>query len=373
MKKYLLLPLFLVAIVLTVVKCNSTDPEDKTEPETEAAPVTIFDKVLYYDGYAETVSEPVPEGTIRVSNSQYAAKIPESFIKSINNKLEMKVVVKAACDNYDRIGNVFLSLINKGEDYDKSKIVGQIEIARFITPFMDKNKTPDEVPYNFTIDNIARLLADSDYNTKYDFWLELDIFGVPYAANQQISGCSGRNDVFYGSLTLTPGAKNSDKPSQYLLPVADYIKLNNYNCTDEVGKTIMSFTNDIPTDLKNAKIYIITSNHGANSGGEEYNRRSHYVYFDNKLIDTYIPGGKSCEPYRQYNTQRNGIYGNSAMTDAEWASFSNWCPGDAIPIRVYELGDLQKGSHTFRFEVPDAKFVGKQGEIPLSAYIQGEK
>jgi hypothetical protein len=373
MKKYLLLPLFLIVLIFTIVKCNSTDPEDKTEPGTGASPVTIFNKVLYYDGYAGTVDQPVPEGTIRLANSRYAAKIPDDFVKNLNNKLEMKVVVKAACDNYDRIGSVFLSFVNKGESYDKSKIVSHIEIARFITPFMDKNKTPDEVPYTFTIDNIARLIADPEYNSKYDFWMELDIFGVPYAANQQITGCSGRNDVFYGTLTLTPGAKNSDKPSQYLVPVADYVQLNNYNNTDEVGKTVMSFTNTIPNDLKNAKVYIISSNHGANSGGEEYNRRTHYVYFDNKLVDSYIPGGKSCEPYRKYNTQGNGIYGKSAMSDADWASFSNWCPGDAIPIRVYDLGSLAKGSHTFKFEVPDAKFVGKQGEIPLSVYIQGEK
>ncbi|MEW6508228.1 MAG: peptide-N-glycosidase F-related protein [Bacteroidota bacterium] len=130
---------------------------------------------------------------------------------------------------------------------------------------------------------------------------------------------------------------------------------------------------ELTSIVKNAKLYLITSSHGANPGGEEYNRRDHYIYFDNKLLSVYLPGGKSCEPFRIYNTQRNGIYGTSARTDAEWISFSNWCPGDVIPIRVYHLGDLEKRKYTFRIEVPDAKFVGKQGEIPLSAYIQGDK
>ncbi|MFO7444839.1 MAG: peptide-N-glycosidase F-related protein [Ignavibacteriaceae bacterium] len=373
MKKYLLFPLSIIAVILTIITCNSTEPDEKVEPETEVSEVVLFDKVLYYDGYAEIVNEPVPEGKIRLANSRYAAKVPDSFITSINNKLEMEIVVKAACDNYDRIGSVFLTLINKGESYDRSKIVSQIELARFITPFMDKNKTPDEVPYKFNIDNIGSLFADPDYNSKFDFWMELDIFGVPYAANEQISGCAGRNDVFYGTLTLLPGEKNNDKPGQYLLPVANYVTLNNYNHTDEIGKTIISFTSEITSPVKNASIYLITSNHGANEGGEEYNRREHYLYLDNQLIEMYIPGGKSCEPFRGYNTQRNGIYGNGTRTDAEWSSFSNWCPGDVIPIRKYDIGTLSKGNHTFKFEVPDAQFVNQRGEIPLSIYIQGEK
>jgi hypothetical protein len=372
MKRHIYISLFLITLILMFAKCNSTDPDENTEPVTEASPLTLFDAVLFYDGYAATVDQPVPEGVVRIQNSRYAKKIPDSFISSINNKLTMNVTVKAACDNYDRIGSVFLSLINKGEAYDQAKIVSQIEIARFITPFMDKNKSPDEVPYTFEIDNIGRMLMDADYTSKYDFWLELDIFGVPYAANEQIAGCAGRNDTFYGTLTLVPGEKSENKNSQFLLPVANYVKLNNYNLTDEIGKTVISFTNEITSPVKNAKVYLITSNHGSNSGGEEYNRRNHYVYFDSRLVDVYIPGGKSCEPYRTYNTQSNGIYGTKSMSEAEWSSFSNWCPGDVIPIRVYELGNLEKGQHTFKLEVPDARFVDKQGEIPLSVYIQGE-
>jgi hypothetical protein len=285
----------------------------------------------------------------------------------------MTVTVKAACDNYDRIGNVFLSLINKGETYDLSKVIYKVEIARFITPFMDKNKTPNEVPYDFEIDNIAKLMNDNTITSKYDFWMELDIFGVPYAANKQIAGCEGKNYTFYGTIKLITDEEPADNVSQVLLPLANFENLNNYKDTDVAGKTIKSFTVDINSSVKNAKVYLITSNHGANANGEEYNRRDHYVYFDNKLIDVYKPGGKSCEPYRIYNTQSNGIYGRSTRTEAEWASFSNWCPGDKIPTRVYDLGNLSQGSYTFRIEVPDAKFVDAQGDIPLSVYIQGDK
>jgi hypothetical protein len=372
MKKYIYLISIICLIILLIVKCNSSNPSENTDDKSESS-LTMFDGILFYDGYAETVSESVPDGVIRVQNSKYVKKIPADFIGSLYNNLKMEVIVKAACDNYDRIGNVYLSLINKDEPYSQASIISQIEIARFITPFMDKNKTPQEVPYTFEIDNIAKLLKDTEYLSKYDFWMEFDIFGVPYAANKQIAGCSGKNYTFYGTVKLTSSKTTEETGSQYLLPIAKYVTLNNYNCTDQVGQTVKSISVEATSPIQNAKMYLITSNHGSNSGGEEYNRRDHYIYFDNTLISVYKPGGKSCESYRVYNTQSNGIYGTSARTDAEWSSFSNWCPGDAIPIRVFDLGNLEKGTHTFKIDVPDAKFVNAQGEIPVSVYVQGDK
>lgn len=369
--KLYLLPILVILFVI-IVKCAKDSPTEDTT-QLESSSITLFDEVLYYDGYAETVNEPVHDGIIRVSNSKYVTKIPDSFISSANNKLDMTITLRAACDNYDRIGNVFLSFMNKGDSYDASNVVDKIEIARFITPFMDKNKTPAEVPYNFEIENVAKLFNDISFTNKYDFWMELDIFGVPYAANKQIAGCEGKNYTFYGTLKLTTDDQPSEDKSQALFPIASFISFNNYKDTDVNGKTIKSFTVEITAPVKNAKIYLITSNHGANTNGEEYNRRDHYIYFDGNLLDVYKPGGKSCEPYRQYNTQSNGIYGRSARTDSEWASFSNWCPGDRIPTRIYDLGNLEQGNHTFKIEVPDAKFADAQGDIPLSAYIQGDK
>jgi hypothetical protein len=369
MKKLIYLCSLIILFSLLLINCDNPIQDSNVPSQS----LTLFNRVLYYDGYAAIVNELVPEGMVRVENSRYAKKIPQDFISGLRSKLVMDVIVEAACDNYDRIGKVFISLINNNEPYNQSNIVSQIEIARFITPFMDKNKSPNEVPYKFEIDNIAKLLKDSEHSEKFDFWMEFDIFGVPYAANNEIAGCAGRNDVFFGTLKLTTSDNALEAEKQYLIPIASFLSLNNYKDTDEIGKTIRSLSIETSADIQNAKLYLITSNHGSNSGGEEYNRRDHYVYFGNNLIDTYKPGGKSCEPFRVYNTQRNGIYGNSPRTDADWASWNNWCPGDVIPTRIFELGDLVVGTRTFKIEVPDAKFVGQQGDFPLSAYIQGEK
>jgi hypothetical protein len=93
---------------------------------------------------------------------------------------------------------------------------------------------------------------------------------------------------------------------------------------------------------------------------------------------TYMPGGVSCVPFNQYNTQPNCIYlvctptGSYPRpnTNAAW-SWNNWCPGDKIPIREIDLGTLSAGSHTFNISVPDAVFNQGQGYFPMSVYLQG--
>ena len=68
--------------------------------------------------------------------------------------------------------------------------------------------------------------------------------------------------------------------------------LNNYNeqGTDTIGKCIKTYYFDVPQDVTGGQIVLITSNHGANSGGEEYNRRWHYVHFDDEKVLSYKPG-----------------------------------------------------------------------------------
>lgn len=125
-------------------------------------------------------------------------------------------------------------------------------------------------------------------------------------------------------------------------------------------------------DLADAALFLITSNHGANNNGEEYNRRWHYVYWDDSLRLAYKPGRPTCEPYRRYNTQPNGIYGGSPQSEAVWQSFSNWCPGDAITTRILHLGPVRAGRHRFLIRVPEAVFANREGYFPVSLYLQGK-
>jgi len=350
---------------------------------TAQTTMRFFDKVLFFDGYHGLVSDSLynamsplqlPSGLIRHRNDLYATKISATQLASIGTSLEMNVTIKASCDNYDRIGNVNLALVPKGAASYHPDSVDRIEIGRYITPFMNKNKQPDTVPYHYNINNVANLLKETSITSAYDVWVELEVFGVPYAANTEVAGCAGRSDVFFGSLEFVTSGATAAENTNLLVPVTFKHNLNNYDsvATDQVGTTKKTFDFNVSTALTDAMLVLITSNHGANANGEEYNRRNHFVYFDNVEKLMYKPGRTSCEPFRKYNTQGNGIYSPSPRTDAQWQSFSNWCPGDVIDTRIIPLGALTAGSHSFRIEVPQAVFAAGQGYIPVSLYLHGK-
>lgn len=352
-----------------------------------------FDHVLFYDVYAGTVSEsdaPVPEGLLRINNSRYARRLPAADLARMGENIRLEVTLNPSCDNYDRIANVSLALMPKGtESYNdgdagylgrlgsSDPAIRRIEIGRFITPFMDKNKSVQEVPYTWDVSFLSPMMHDAALLDTTDIWMELTIEGVPYAANTQIAGCAGRNDVFYGSAQLVTDSPVTPADGDRCLvqPFTYQRYLCNYkeDKTDEPGTTTAHYTVHVDEDLEDALFLFVNSNHGANSGGEEYVRRIHYVFVNDWMAMVYRPGRTSCEPFRQYNTQANGIYGGSVMSDESWQSFSNWCPGDVIDNRIIHLGAIQAGDYDFRMLVPDAVFNGGEGYFPFSLTFFGRK
>lgn len=337
--------------------------------------VNVISQAVYYDGYASTVSDPVPTGLIRLANTRYARKLTNAELSSFKAKIAMRVTIGALCDNYDRLGSVYLAMIPKNQPtytIDDTN-VKRIEVGRYITPFMNKNRSPIEVPYTYDLSNLYSVFHDTTLLNTYDMYMELDVFGVPYAAQTQVSGCSGRIDVFSGTLTFfstdtgaTPTTYNS------LTPLLSYTRINNYNSTDVPGETVRLISFNLPTAVTDARFFVISTPHGANSGGEEYVRRQNYTYIDDVQVLTYTPGGISCEPFRVYNTQGNGIYGATPKTFDNWTSWNNWCPGNSVPIRGFTLPNLTAGNHTLKHTIPTAVFYQQQGDVYLSVYMQGK-
>ncbi|MEE1944381.1 peptide-N-glycosidase F-related protein [Pedobacter sp. KR3-3] len=356
---------FFTCLALCLISASSLKASER-----DSLRLTVFDNIVYYDGYAQLVPLKVQEGIYR-SNTSYTRKLNDREIALLTNEdVNMQVDLKAACDNYDRIANVALLLIEKGKNYPA--VTKRIEIGRYITPFMDMNKQPNVRPYVWDASAIGKIVGNKSFADQYDFYIQMNVFGVPYAAQKQVKGCEGRNDVFIGNLYFDVKASQKKSKAVYqLIPIAYSDSLNNYKATDSLGKTTRTYTFKAEKNLKDVEFFIISSNHGANKNGEEYNRRVHYVYLDNVLQLKYIPGENTCEPYRQYNTQSNGIYGKTPKTDEQWQKFSNWCPGAVIPLRKIKLDQLKKGEHCLQIVVPDAKFENKEGYIPFSAYALG--
>lgn len=361
--------------------------------QSDTTTIRLYDNVVFYDGYNGTVFDAgLDDGILRIRNALYSVKMTPEQLDQFGDKVEMHVTIKALCDNYDRVGNINLALVPKGREsynpYSKEDkdIVKRLEIGRFITPFMNMNIAPDTVPFFWQVDFLSNIFHDTNLREQYDIWVEFELFGIPYAANQQVSGCEGRNDVFAGTLefrTSKPAAPSNTTdvlvPLWMKVPEDKGGNLNNYQegCTDEIGTTQRTFTINLDEDISDGMFMLVLSNHGADAGGEEYSRRWHYIYFDDELINTFMPGRETCEPFRKYNTQSNGIYGILPKTDAAWQSFSNWCPGDVVDNRCYRVGAVSAGEHTFRISVPDAQFYGPNGkpgsggDIRISLFFQG--
>lgn len=356
-----------------------------------------YDHITFYDVYAGTVSEdnaPTPEGVFRINNSRVTTCLPWSDLEQMGDSLSLEVTIHALCDNYDRIGSVDLVLMPKDTTFysdcanqkpsgsyylgrlgDTDPNIRRIEVARYITPFMNMNKNVD-VPYHWNVSFLAPLFHDFALRDTMNLWLELHIEGVPYAANTQIAGCSGRNDVFQGTLEIVSnGTYIANGSSMVCEPLVYERYLNTYqsNHSDEEGTLVAHYQVHVEEPLTDAMFLMVNSNHGANTNGEEYNRRLHYVWVNEWMAMVYRPGRTSCEPFRKYNTQANGIYGSSVMTDEVWQSFSNWCPGDIIDNRIIRLGNIAPGDYDFRLLVPDAVFHGNEGYFPFSLTFFGLK
>nr|WP_322624107.1 peptide-N-glycosidase F-related protein [uncultured Flavobacterium sp.] len=346
--------------------------------------VEVYDNAVFYGMYQSTVDTPGPTGAIRHNNTSYGIKLTDEQIASFGNTLTLNIQAASLCDNYDRIGNANIAFVPKGATSYVYNQVDRIEMARFITPFM----LPDrdlEVPYTYDVTNLIDIFKDPTLSSTYDFWIELEIAGYQGgvgqggAAEMYPTICAGRDDVYRGSLQFETSGTYVPK-NTYFKKLSYKFELKNYvqatptsnDGTDVLGSTERTIAFDVPAPVSNAKYYFINSNHGSGTNGEEYVRRWHSVFLDGSRVLYYRPGGKSCEPYRQYNTQGNGIYGASPQTLSYWTQFNNWCPGDAVPIRVVDLGTLSTGSHNFKITVNGAQFNGGQGYFPMSVYVQGE-
>src|SRR4051812_34637945 len=79
----------------------------------------LYDNEMFYGGYAALSSIPdsLPpgEGVVRLKTSRLTKKMKDSELALIGDRLSMKVLLKAACDNYDRGGHVVLALVRKGD------------------------------------------------------------------------------------------------------------------------------------------------------------------------------------------------------------------------------------------------------------------
>lgn len=347
--------------------------------------IPVMKDAVFYDGYKTDViiDTGLNDGIYRIANSLYSVMLDADTYKNVGTDLTLHVTLSPRCDNYDRMGCVRLAFVPKELSTYAENDVLRIELARFITPFMNMNKEPDSVPFEWNISEVAYILHDPEINERFNLWIETYLFGVPYSAREQIAGCADHDDVYAATVWMSANDDTDGKVAaaashnkvyplyNTMSEIYGDINFNRYTegATDKFGKTERTFTFTAETDMSDAALYLILTNHGADYKGEEYVRRLHNVFVDDELLLSYTPGGVSCEPYRQYNSQANNIYGKTPQTD--WEEWNNWCPGQSVPIRKVSIGQLKAGEHSVKITVPDAQFFHNKGDFRPSLYVQG--
>ena len=357
--------------------------------KSEVHKVTIFDTVLSYAGPdGDNYKDPSPNPLLlRHSAAAYATKIRPEELAKLGSDLQIKLNIKYGCATYDASMNIDLVLVPKNSTvYSRlsdsnarftNKKMPRFEIARGITPFMNRDQGITQAPYTWSIGHLAKTLRDQDLQSKYDFWIEASMPGALGEAEKQIASCKGAalNEGLWVSADLVSYSSYIPEGKSVIVPIDAHRHLtsdpnrtpSDVSFTSEggvIGEYTTTFTVD--QNLSDARFFLITSKHGAAAGGEEYIRRAHNIYLDGKLIKQYTPGD-SCEPYRKYNTMANGIYG--PIPHFMWYFWSNWCPGAPIPTRVLAVGDLAAGSHTIRLSVPG---MTDKGAVDFSVYLKGD-
>lgn len=150
---------------------------------------------------------------------------------------------------------------------------------------------------------------------------------------------------------------------------------------------------DVPENAKNASLYYIVTGHGGHSGGDEFTPKKNVLYHNDAKIHQFTPWRTDCASFRRFNPT-SGVW--LKKDTANYIDFkarkykmkeieeriassdlsrSNWCPGSYVKPLKIDLGDLQKGKHTFTFSIPEAqaKDGDKLNHWLVSSYLYYEK
>jgi hypothetical protein len=110
-----------------------------------------------------------------------------------------------------------------------------------------------------------------------------------------------------------------------------------------------TITVDIPQGLESVKMFYLTSGHGGRSTGDEFNKKDHVIYIDDKEVLRFVPWREDGPLFRKFSPTSGKWDGDIWSSDL---SRSNWIPGDQVRPMIFELDQfLSPGTHTIRFSV----------------------
>lgn len=284
----------------------------------------VFDHVPQfgvYVGHDPTDYTPPPAWTMWSNGTVWVTQLSATQQSHIGADVAARITYYAQCDNYDRLGGIFLVVEPKGQKPQPTD--PRIEIVRFITPFSDytQGALATHVYPNADISPYAQALAD----TSHDVWVGIAGGSNPYGTDPCAVVDAGQSFAEVGflySLDLVSSTPLTLAPSSTLVAISDVAE----NSTPIDG----GFPDDGGTLTGN--VTVLVSGHGSAAGGDEYNYTFDSVTVNGQQVGTFSTM-IDCAPFAQFSPDGNpGIFQNNT----NGGNPRNWCPGAFVPPHTFK-------------------------------------
>jgi hypothetical protein len=278
-----------------------------------------------------------PSGVVMQNNgTRYITRLTQAQRAMVGADLKARVTYHAQCDNYDRLGAMFIIVKPTGvPPIDTDPI---IEVARWVTPFSDYWQGA-KATYTFPdadLSPFAGLLR----NRNVDIWLGIDGGSNPYdgdpctnkGVTPEFRAVGFRYSV--DMVSTKPGKASTALPS---LPVATGV----YTTVPVTG-TATSARKGSGTAV------VIVSGHGSASGGNEYKHTTDTMSVNGTAVGSFSTQAM-CGPYRKYSPDGNPfLFLNNGGSNPR-----NWCPGALVPSHSFRV--TLNASNSVSLDMDDAR------------------
>jgi hypothetical protein len=317
-----------LAAGLGLAACRSITITETSGPSDASPPPTtfnVFDQIpqfgLYV--YANPAYTP-PAGVLMWSyGTEFVTKLTPEQQSAIGADVAARVTYFAQCDNYDRLGDVFLVVEPAGATPQPTD--PRVELVRFITPFSDyrQGALATHVYPDADLSAYAQALADSTH----DVWIGIAGGSNPYGGDPCSTTLSSDFQAvgFKYSLDLVSSLALTGGISTTLGAVAD---------VEETAVPVTgAFVN--PGSPVMGHVTVIVSGHGSAVGGDEYEYTQDTVTVGGAQVGSFTTR-IDCSPFARFSPDGNpGIFEDNLSANPR-----NWCPGSLVP------------SHTFAVTLP---------------------
>ncbi len=323
--------------------------------------------------------------------------------------------------------NIKLTVRSNGDRWDKSGscfVVSDPKLISILDVSLGHKKFPED---SFNIENHPGIVSGKTYQPVIELMRFMTPFGVGHYSDNRVKyrrpvyipswekqvvwehDISQLKDVVSGSFyigvwidswtaegynfDLKLSYSNRERKTLKVLPLVNTIPyVNGQSIPDIFAKKPLTHSFRLDEDVKNAKLHYITTGHGGHSGGDEFIKIKNSIYFNNELVLDTIPWRDDCASFRRFNptsgvwikkdsaayydfeTKKRAIKVIEERIASSDLSRSNWCPGSSVKPMIVKLGDLKKGEHKLKIQIPATPIDGdKLNHWLVSAYLTFEE